>query len=98
MRDNLTLRRALAMVGGTRKEAKVSEVRIYRQIPGSLNQEVLKVDFGAIKKNETIDVLLKPYDVIDVSENGIGVIEILAGIFMGGVRHSVPLPVPIPKM
>lgn len=96
MRDNLTLSRALAMVGGTRKEAKVSEVRIYRQIPGSLNQEVLKVNFGAIKKNETTDVLLKPYDVIDVSENGIGLIDVLTGIFMTGVRNSVPLPVPIP--
>ena len=97
MRDNLTLSRALAMVGGTRKEAKVSEVRIYRQIPGSMNQEILKIDFGAIKKNQTPDVLLKPYDVIDVSENGLfpgGVIDILAGIFLGGMRHSVPLPIP----
>jgi polysaccharide biosynthesis/export protein len=92
MRDNLTLSRALAMVGGTRKEAKVSEIRIYRQIPGSLNQEILKVDFGAIKKNQTTDVLLKPYDVIDVSENGIGLVDVLAGIFMSGVRHSVPIP------
>ncbi|HKU73850.1 MAG TPA: polysaccharide biosynthesis/export family protein [Pyrinomonadaceae bacterium] len=97
MRDNLTLSRALAMVGGTRKEAKVSEVRIFRQIPGSTDQEILKVDFGAIKKNQTADVLLKPYDVIDVSENGLtpgSVIDILAGIFLGGVRHSVPLPIP----
>lgn len=97
MRDNLTLSRALAMVGGTRKEAKVSEVRIFRQIPGSMDQEILKVDFGAIKKNQTADVLLKPYDVIDVSENGLtpgSVIDILAGIFLGGVRHSVPLPIP----
>ena len=35
-----------------------------------MDQEILKVDFGAIKKNQTADVLLKPYDVIDVSENG----------------------------
>ncbi len=97
MRDNLTLSRALAQVGGTRKEAKISEVRIFRQIPGSTGQEILKVDFGAIKKNQTADVLLKPYDVIDVSENGFtgsSVIDILAGIFLGGVRHSVPLPIP----
>ena len=94
MRDNLTLSRALAMVGGTRKEAKVSEVRIYRQIPGSVEQEILKVDFGAIKKNQAPDVLLKPYDVIDVSEDGVGVIDVLASIFMGGMRHYVPLPMP----
>lgn len=67
-----------------------------RQIAGSVNQEILKVDFAAIKKNQTADVLLKPYDVIDVSDNGLfpgGVVEILAGIFLGGMRHSVPLPI-----
>ena len=35
LRDQLMLSRALAMVGGARKEAKLSDVRIYRQIPGS---------------------------------------------------------------
>src|ERR1043165_553124 len=98
MRDDLTLSRALAMVGGPRKEAKVSEVRIYRQIPGSTGQEILKVDFGAIKKNQKPDVLLKPYDVIDISDNGPfagpRVIETLAGILMGGMRHSLQVPIP----
>lgn len=94
MRDNLTLSRALATVGGARKEAKVSEVRIYRQVPGSIDQEILKIDFGAIKRNENPDVLLKPYDVIDVSENGIRVIDVLAGIFLGPMRNSIPFPRP----
>ena len=71
MREDLTLSRALAMVGGTRADANLSEIRIHRQIPGSLNQEVIKVNFAAIKKNEIPDVFLKPYDVIDVSENGL---------------------------
>jgi polysaccharide export outer membrane protein len=71
LRDQLTLSRALAMVGGTRKEAKLSEIRIYRQKPGSADQEIIKVDYTAIKKNEIPDVFLKPYDVIDVSENGV---------------------------
>ncbi|HET9478505.1 MAG TPA: polysaccharide biosynthesis/export family protein, partial [Pyrinomonadaceae bacterium] len=39
LRDQLTLTRALAMVGGARKEAKLSEVMIYRQTPGSTKQE-----------------------------------------------------------
>ncbi len=94
MRDNLTLSRALATVGGLRKEAKVSEVRIYRQLPGSIDQEILKVDFGAIKRNELPDVLLKPYDVIDVSETGIRVIDVLTGIFLGPMRNSIPMPRP----
>jgi polysaccharide export outer membrane protein len=70
LREDLTLSRALAMVGGPRKEAKLSDVRIYRQVPGSINQEVIHVDLGAIKKNQKPDFVLQPYDVIEVPESG----------------------------
>jgi polysaccharide biosynthesis/export protein len=70
LRDQLMLSRALAMVGGPRKEAKLSDVRIYRQVPGSANQEVIHVDVAAIKKNQKPDFLLQPYDVIEVTESG----------------------------
>lgn len=98
MRDHLTLSRAIAMVGGPSKAAKLSEIKIYRQVAGSTDQEILKVDFAAIKKNEVPDVLLKPYDVIDVSDEGVftrkGFWDFLAGIFVSGVRNSVPVPRP----
>jgi len=68
IRDQLTLSRALAMVGGIKKEAKASDVRIYRQKPGSSDQETIRVDLTAIKKNQKPDVLLQPYDVIEVPE------------------------------
>jgi polysaccharide biosynthesis/export protein len=68
LRDQLTLTRALAMVGGTRKEAKLNDVVIYRQQPGSTDQDIVHVDFAAIKKNQKPDVLLQPYDVIEVRE------------------------------
>jgi polysaccharide biosynthesis/export protein len=70
LRDQLMLSRALAMVGGPRKEAKLNDVRVYRQVAGSPNQEVIHVDVAAIKKNEKPDFLLQPYDVIEVSESG----------------------------
>lgn len=70
IRDQLTLSRALAMVGGVKKEAKTSDVRIYRQKPGSPEQETIIVDLAAIKKNKKPDVLLQPYDVIEVPESG----------------------------
>jgi len=69
MRDQLTLSLAIAMVGGVRKEAKTSDVRIYRQKPGSRDQETIRVDLAAIKKNQKPDVLLQPYDVIEVGES-----------------------------
>jgi polysaccharide biosynthesis/export protein len=67
MRNQLSLTRALAMVGGLRKDAK-NTVRIYRQKPGSENPEVLIADLSAIKKNKESDIVLKPYDVVDVAE------------------------------
>lgn len=70
LRDQLTLSRALAMVGGARKEAKLNDVVIYRQTPGSTKQETLHVDVAAIKKNQKADFVLQPYDIIEVTESG----------------------------
>jgi hypothetical protein len=96
MREDLTLSRAIGMVGGTRKEANLSEIRIHRQKPGSLDQEIIKVDYAAIKRNQIPDVFLKPYDIIDVSETGLfsgsrwlaTVIDALTG----GLRNTLIRP------
>ncbi len=68
LRDQLTLSRAIAMVGGVRKEAKSSDVRVYRQKPGAQDQEIISVDYGAIKKNKRPDFFLQAYDVVEVGE------------------------------
>jgi polysaccharide export outer membrane protein len=89
LRDQLMLSRALAMVGGTRKEAKLSDVRIYRQIYGSANQEVIHVDVAAIKKNQKPDFLLQPYDVIEVSEAGMFSSSRIGSTLMGAITGGV---------
>jgi len=71
LRDQLTLSRALAMVGGARKEAKLSDVRIYRQKPGATDQEMIRVDYSAIKKNQKPDFFLQAFDVVEVPEAGL---------------------------
>ena len=95
LRDGLTLSRALGMAGGTRKEAKLSEVVIYRQKGAGL-QDVLKVNFEAVKKNQQPDVFLQPYDVIEVSDTGFfggrGWLEALAGIFLRNATTGFPIP------
>lgn len=70
LRDRLTLSRALAMVGGARKEAKISDVRVYRQKPGATDQELIRVDYAAIKKNQQADFFLQPFDIVEVPEAG----------------------------
>lgn len=66
--DNLTLTRALAAVGGIKNEGKTNDVRIYRQEPGSQTQQIIRVDYAAIRSNKKPDVLLRPFDTIDVPE------------------------------
>jgi polysaccharide biosynthesis/export protein len=89
LRDQLMLSRALAMVGGVRKEAKLNDVRIYRQIPGSANQEVIHVDVAAIKKNQKPDFLLQAYDVIEVSESGMFSANRIGSTLMGALTGSI---------
>jgi hypothetical protein len=53
----------------------------------------LKVNYDAIKRNETPDVLLKPYDVIEVREHGVtvwGVLKTLADGFRFPLLPLVP--------
>jgi polysaccharide export outer membrane protein len=93
LRDQLMLSRALAMVGGARKEAKLSDVKIYRQVPGSSNQEVIHVDVAAIKRNEKPDFVLQPYDVIEVTESGMfssnRIGSTLMGALSGGLTGAI---------
>jgi polysaccharide export outer membrane protein len=69
LRENMTLSRAIAIVGGP-KNAKEDKVRIYRQKPGAMKQEVVTVDYKAIKQGKKEDITLQPYDVIEVPAEG----------------------------
>jgi polysaccharide export outer membrane protein len=93
LRDNLTLSRALAMVGGARKEAKLSDVMIYRLIPGTTEQKTFHIDVAAIKKNQKPDFVLEPYDTIEVSESGMfsgaRIGQTLLSAFTGGITNAV---------
>jgi polysaccharide export outer membrane protein len=93
LRDQLMLSRALAMVGGARKEAKLNDVKIYRSIPGSANQEIIHVDVAAIKKNEKPDFLLQPYDIIEVNESGMfssaRIAQTMMSALSGGITGAI---------
>ncbi|HEY0097705.1 MAG TPA: SLBB domain-containing protein [Pyrinomonadaceae bacterium] len=92
LRDKMTLQRALAIVGGP-KNAKESQVRIYRQKPGVLKPEILTVDYKAIKQGKKEDIALQPYDIIEVPENGVwsakGVAKLLTGLATNGAASMV---------
>jgi len=89
LRDQLTLSRAIAMVGGVRKEAKINDVRVYRQKPGAQTQEVIVVDYAAIKKNKKPDFFLQPYDVVEVGEASLFSPGRLGPTLLGAVSGSL---------
>ena len=77
------------MVGGVRKEAKVSDVRIFRQKPGATDQEMIRIDYGAIKKNLKPDFFLEPFDIIEVPEAGMFSPSRISQTLVGAVSGSL---------
>jgi hypothetical protein len=77
------------MVGGVRKEAKTSEVRVYRQKPGATDQEMIRVDYAAIKKNQKPDFFLQAFDIIEVPEAGIFSPTRIGQTLIGAVSGSL---------
>jgi len=89
LRDQLTLSRALAMVGGVKKEAKLNEVKIYRQVAGATNSEPIVVDVAAIKKNQKPDFVLQPYDIIEVGESSMFSSSRIGQTLVGALTGSI---------
>jgi polysaccharide biosynthesis/export protein len=89
LRDQLTLTRALAMVGGAKKEAKLSDVRVYRQKPGATDQELIRIDYTAIRKNQKSDFFLQAYDIIEVPEAGMFSSGRITQTLLGAVSGSI---------
>lgn len=68
LRNQMSLMRAIAQVGGPRKGAKTDKVQIYRTKGNALKPEIIVVNFDDIRKNKKPDVALEPYDIINVSD------------------------------
>jgi protein involved in polysaccharide export with SLBB domain len=68
-REQLTLARAIATVGGLSSNARGGEIRIYRRKEQATEQEVIKADYDAIRKQKQPDIPLKAYDIIEVPQS-----------------------------
>lgn len=94
LKDGMTLQRALVMTGGPTRQAKTSEIHIYRQKEGKLGPEDIVVNYDTIKKGQKQDFLLRAYDIIDVRTIGTFAPRNLADMVMGmgkGLVTSLPM-------
>lgn len=64
----LPLTQAIAMASGITREAKTSNIKIYRRKTGSPQPEVIAVNYAQIKKGTQKDVMLEPFDIIEVDK------------------------------
>lgn len=89
MKDQLTLGRAIAMAGGPQRLANTGAVHIYRKKDGLIGQEDLTYNYDAIRKGREKDVLLQPYDIIDVRNSGPFSPKNIADLFLNMGKSSI---------
>jgi len=64
----LPLMQAIAMSSGITREAKTKNIKIYRRKPGSAEPQVIKVNYDQIKKGTQKEVMLEPFDIVEVDK------------------------------
>jgi protein involved in polysaccharide export with SLBB domain len=69
-RQEITVSRAVASAGGLAKDADGGKVSIFRR--SETDTKIIDADLGKIKDGESVDEVLKPFDIIDVASRGGG--------------------------
>jgi hypothetical protein len=65
LRRNVHLTEVLGCVGGLLPESN-NKVRIFRVDPSTIEMTVIDVELKAIKNHRAEDLILKPYDVVEI--------------------------------
>lgn len=84
----LPLSQALASVGGVRPQAKIKDIKIYRLKANSKDREIVSVNYDAIKKGKEKDVMLSPFDIVEVGKAPKSIGQFLTEIALGNVRTA----------
>lgn len=86
----LALTQALAMASGMTREAKSKSVKVYRRKTGSPNPEVLVANFEAIRKGTEPDLILAPFDIVEVGKAPKKFTDYLIE-FATGIPNRIPI-------
>jgi polysaccharide biosynthesis/export protein len=89
LKNGMQLKQAIAMVGGLVKEAKASNIVIWRKKKGQAEPEKMIVNYNDIKKEKAKDIDLQPYDIVEVPDNSGSFSNTVKGILMGTLTNSV---------
>jgi polysaccharide biosynthesis/export protein len=85
----LSLTRAVAMVSGVKREAKTKDVKIYRLKANSTDRDILSVNLDLIKTGKQKDVMLEPYDIVEVDKTKDGIAKTILNIAIGAGKGVI---------
>ena len=83
---------AVAMASGMNREAKTKEVKIYRRKPGAPDPQVIAVNYDQIRKGRQKDVMLEPFDIVEVGKANKSIGQIFMEI-LTGLPNRIPIPI-----
>ncbi len=63
-----SLTEAIAKVGGVRTEAKTRDIKVYRLKANSRDREIIAANYDLIRKGQQKDIMLEPYDIVEVDK------------------------------
>jgi polysaccharide export outer membrane protein len=86
--EGLPLMQALAMASGVSRTAKIKDIRIYRKKEGQTQPEVISVDISKVRTGDKEDLMLQPFDIVDVGAKPQSVGSILLDIATGSARNT----------
>jgi polysaccharide export outer membrane protein len=89
----LPLMQAIAMAGGQTREAKKKEIKVFRRKQGTTQPEVIVVNYEAIKKGEQKDLMLEPFDIVEVGKAKKSFGDILLEVAGGAGSRLSGLPI-----
>jgi polysaccharide biosynthesis/export protein len=88
--EGLSVMGAIAKVGGPRREAKLDDVRVHRLKPGTKDDyETIAVNLKLVKKGLQKDLMLKPFDIVEVGIAKESVAKQILGFAIGAAKSGV---------
>jgi polysaccharide export outer membrane protein len=87
----LPLTQAVAMSSGITRQAKTKSIKIYRRKPGSPQPVAMVVDYDSVRKGEAPDVMLEPFDIVEVGKAPKKFTDYLLE-FAIGLPNRIPIP------
>ena len=85
----MSLSEAIAKIGGVKREAKTKDIKIYRLKSNSKDREIIAANYDLIKKGEQKDIMLEPYDIVEVDKSKKSIAMTILEIATGTGRQAL---------